>query len=93
MFGDKRTNIMHGTCGATSGLGLTFVVCVLALPPPPVGTHSPEEPVADRCPPPCTSQAASQGVKPHIPLPSPNRVDNQGNWTDVSNVKKYGVGA
>jgi thiamine phosphate synthase YjbQ (UPF0047 family) len=25
MFGDKRTNIMHGTCGATSGLGLTYV--------------------------------------------------------------------
>lgn len=40
-----------------------------------------------------TTQAAAQGVKPHIPLPSPNRIDNQGNWTDVSNAKKYGVGA
>lgn len=60
MFSDKRSNIVHGTCGATSGVGLTHV-------------------------------AATNGVKPHIPLPSPNRMDNNGNWTDVSNAKKYGI--
>jgi len=58
MFGDKRTNIAHGTCGATSNTGLTFT-------------------------------AAEQGVKPHVPLPTSNRVDNKGTWTDVSNAKKY----
>eukprot|EP00854_Cymbomonas_tetramitiformis_P010639 gene10639-12584_t len=25
MFGDKRTNIVHGTCGMTQNVGLTYV--------------------------------------------------------------------
>merc|ERR1712066_199150 len=32
MFGDKRTNISHGTCGATSNMGLTCT-CQWHLPP------------------------------------------------------------
>eukprot|EP00959_Pyramimonas_sp_CCMP1952_P299117 6256883-Pyramimonas_sp.AAC.1 len=40
---------------------------------------------------PHTTQSAVDGIKPHIPLPSPNRIDNLGHWTDVSKAKKYGV--